>query len=96
MRSLRLLNSDTISYTHSCELLSASSAAYCDIDDAQVTECCCIFNIVFTISTGATAYPTRHPVIAYVFENPFMIIVRSDIASSDAMLTCFFSYIIFS
>ncbi len=36
-------------------------------------------------STGATAYPSRHPVIAKLLENPSMITVRSAMPGSDQM-----------
>ena len=60
------------------------------------TECCCTLDISLMIFTGATAYPRRHPVIAYAFEKPLMVIVRSAMSPMAASEMCSFPYTSFS
>ena len=37
----------------------------------------CSLSIALVIASGAPAKPMRQPVIAYAFEQPFIVIVRS-------------------
>ncbi|WP_287950922.1 aminotransferase class I/II-fold pyridoxal phosphate-dependent enzyme [Acidiplasma sp.] len=44
--------------------LSGFSKSYAMTDGAHVSVCCCTLFAAFMISSGATIYPMRHPVIA--------------------------------
>src|SRR5690349_8682481 len=65
----RRVYSASISATDCCGPLSASTAAHCAIEFVFEVEWPWTFSIALVQSVGASAYPTRHPVIAYVFEN---------------------------
>ena len=48
--------------------------------------CDCSLSIALTKARGAPANPIRHPVIAYAFEQPFMVTVRSRSFGSTATI----------
>ena len=62
----------------------------------HVIVCSSTFTISRTRGLSATSQPSLHPVIAYVFENPWTVTVRSNIPSREAGETCRPSYRIFS
>ena len=53
----------------------------------------CTFKIWSSMSRGAQAYPILHPVMAKALLNPLSRTVRSRMPSSEAMETCFVSYV---
>src|SRR5437879_1649121 len=55
--------------THSCGPFRAATAAFCTIEVGFDVDWLCSFAIALTTAAGASAYPSRHPVIAYVFES---------------------------
>src|SRR5689334_914092 len=65
----RRVYSASITATESCGPVNASTAAHCAIEFVFEVECPWTFSIALVQSAGASAYPTRQPVIAYVFEN---------------------------
>src|SRR5579862_4735365 len=67
-KSRRLRYSASIFGTDSCDPFSASIAAFCAIDVGFEVEWLCSFIIAPIIGSGASPYPMRQPVIAYVFE----------------------------
>src|SRR5580704_5029606 len=67
-KSRRLRYSASMSGTESCDPFSASTAAFCAIDVGFEVEWLCSFIIAPIIGSGASPYPMRHPVIAYVFD----------------------------
>src|SRR5215213_8598000 len=67
--SRRAVYSASIAATDSCGPLSASTPAHCAIEFALEVEWPCTLHIALVHSVGASEYPIRHPVIAYVFEN---------------------------
>jgi hypothetical protein len=84
IRSRRSRKRACISSTESCGPSIACSAAHCEICDAHES----VF-VIQRVSAGASARfaakPTRHPVIAQVFEAPSEMMVRSYIPGSWAI-----------
>src|SRR5438445_10125918 len=67
-KSRRRRYSANIVCTESCGPRIASTAAFCAIDVGFDVEWLCSFVIAPMIGGGARPNPTRHPVIAYVFD----------------------------
>ena len=55
--------------THSCGPFNAATAAFCTIDVGFEVDWLCSLAIALTTGAGASAYPRRHPVMAYVFDS---------------------------
>src|SRR5215472_19019045 len=77
MRRRRLAYSPSICGTLSIGPVIAASAAYCAIEVGFDVDWLCSFTVAVIISAGASVYPTRHPVIAKVFETEPMIMTLS-------------------
>src|SRR6186997_117384 len=73
----RLVYSLRISSTASCGPVSATAAASWTNVAGPRLDCCSERNMLWIIGAGAAQYPTRHPVIAYVFDRLFSRTVRS-------------------
>src|ERR1700735_615301 len=55
--------------THSCGPFRAATAAFCTIEVGFDVDWLCSLAIALTTADGAIAYPSLHPVMAYVFES---------------------------
>src|SRR3989344_8491429 len=89
MNLLLSSNALTICLTLSWGPFNASSAAICAMLVGLLVEWLCKLSIAFITSLLPAEYPMRQPVIAYVFETEFEVIVRFFISSfNDAMLKC--------
>src|SRR5579862_180837 len=75
--SRRVMYSLRIFSTQSCGPFNAATAAFCTNDVAFDVDWLCSFCIAEMTGAGASAYPKRHPVIAYVFESEPMITMCS-------------------
>src|SRR5437899_672793 len=75
--SRRLRYSSRMEATESCGPFSASTAAAWEIDDVWVASCDCTLRRASMSGRGPSAYPTRHPVMAYVFESELTRTSRS-------------------
>ena len=74
-------NTATIFATSSAGEASASIVAYCAIEQALLVAWLWKESIAFATSLGAARYPILQPVIAYVFDTPLTVIVKSFIRS---------------
>src|SRR5688572_22220062 len=78
MRSRLASNSLRIVSTDAFGPDTAATAPYCANDVQCVSDCDCSLSNSTQAGLGATAQPTRHPVMAYVFEQPSSVMVRSN------------------
>ena len=86
--SRRRRNSASIAATPSCGPSSAAIAAYWLNADVQETELIASRVTGSTSDGGNTPKPSRHPVIAYVFDQPSSSTVRASIPSNSSTDAC--------
>jgi len=92
MTSRRRPNSATMSATGSHGPVSATIAAYWLNADVHDTELIASRVTGSTRAGGNTPKPSRHPVIANVFDQPSSRIVRSAIPGTSSTDACFASF----
>src|SRR5512146_56073 len=73
-----------LSSTHSCGTLRAATAAFCTIEVGFEVDWLCSLAMALVTAAGDIAYPRRHPVIAYVFDNDPTITIRSLYSRNEA------------